>query len=175
MNYFICLFIVIFFSLLLLVLFIALIFRRDFRNAVLGGPGEASIAGILTVKGAAIVLLCGLLIGGMLFALTKLPKSSPDASSKSIPVKINVHFEPNDVNPRHPDFRIKAYIKTRKGSEPVDFLHTLKQGSLSVNLSVPNMETPFFIVFETPRGTWQTDDFSIHETAATAHKQVIIP
>jgi hypothetical protein len=176
MSYSISEFIAIFFAFLLMALIVALIFRRDFRDAVLGGPGEASIAGILTVKGVAIVLLCGLLIGGILFALTKLPSTKqPDTTVGPISVRLNVHFEPNEVNPRHPDFRIKAYIKTRKGPEPIDFVHVLKQGALSVELDVPDMETPFFIVFETPRGTWLTDDFSIHETAATARRQVIIP
>jgi hypothetical protein len=75
MSYSISEFIAIFFDFLLMALIVALIFRRDFRDAVLGGPGEASIAGILTVKGVAIVLLCGLLIGGILFALTKLPST----------------------------------------------------------------------------------------------------
>lgn len=176
MDYSISEFIAIFFALLLMALIVALIFRRDFRDAVLGAPGEASIAGILTVKGVAIVLLCGLLIGGILFALTKLQSTQqPDTIARPIPVRLNVHFEPNEVNPTHPKFRIKAYIKTRKGPEPIDYVDTLKQGALSVKLNVPDMETPFFIVFETPRGTWQTDDFSIHETAATARKQVIFP
>ena len=163
-------FVAIFLSLLLMALVIALIFRRDFRDAVLGSPGEASIAGILTVKGVAIVLLCGLLIGGILYALNK---QQPGTIAGPISVRLNVHFEPNEVNPRHPDFGIKAYIKTRSGPKPIDYVHTLRQGALSVELDVPDMETPFFIVFETPRGTWQTDDFSIHETAATAHRKGI--
>jgi len=33
------------------------------------------------------------------------------------------------------------------------------------------METPFFIRFETPKGTWKTDDHSIREASATARKQ----
>ena len=163
-----------FFSFLLFILILALIFRRDFRDAVLGGPGEASIAGILTVKGVAIVLLCGLLVGGILFSLNKMPstKGSKDIS-QSMSVRLNVHFEPNEVNPTHPEFRLKAYKKTRNGVEPISFIHTVKKGAVSVELDVPDMDTPFFIVFETPRGTWRTDDFSIHEAVATARKQEI--
>lgn len=177
MDYSISGIIAIFFALLLMALIVALIFRRDFRDAVIGGdPGEASIAGILTVKGAAIVLLCGLLIGGILFAITKLPSTQQSKTiAGPISVRLNVHFDPNDVNPKHPEFKINPYIKTRKGSEPIDYVDTQKEGALSIELEVPDMETPFFIVFETPRGTWQTDDFSIHETAVTARKQVKFP
>ncbi len=45
-------------ALLLAALIVALILRRDFRDALLGGQGEASVLGVLTVKGVAIVLLC---------------------------------------------------------------------------------------------------------------------
>ncbi len=165
--------IALFFAFLLLALVIALIFRKDFRDAVLGGPGEASIAGIITVKGVAIVLLCGILIGGILFTLNKgEPASQTTTFTGPVPVRLNVHFEPNEVNPRHPDFKIQAFIKTTKGPKPVDCVHLLKEGALTVEMTVPNMDTPFFIAFETPRGTWLTDDFSVHETAATARRQV---
>lgn len=165
--------IALFFAFVLLVLVIALIFRKDFRDAVLGGPGEASIAGIITVKGVAIVLLCGILIGGILFALSKGETAGQPASFQGpVPVRLNVHFEPNEVNPRHPEFKIQAFIKTTKGPKPVDCVHLLKEGALSVEMTVPDMDTPFFIAFETPRGTWVTDDFSVHETVATARRQM---
>jgi hypothetical protein len=169
--------IVILFALLLAGLLVALIFRRDFRDAVLGGPGEASVLGILTVKGVAIVLLCGLLIGAILFALIRLhvqpPATTSNASSTSNPIdmRLNVHFDPNDVNPRNPKFRTEAYIKTADGSRQIPVVATVVEGALSIRVMVPNMDTPFFLVFRTPTGTWQTDDYSIKEAPAVAHKQ----
>ncbi len=165
--------IAVFFVFLLMALVVALIFRRDFRDAVLGGPGEASIAGILTVKGVAIVLLCGLLIGGILFALTQLPQTPQSSALLARPVtmRLNVHFEPDEVNPRNPQFSANAFIKTPGGVQRIPIVTKLSEGALSVRLDVPDMETPFFIVFETPRGTWKTEDHSIHEAAATARKQ----
>jgi hypothetical protein len=44
------------FSLLLASLVIALIVSAKFRDAILGGPGEATILGLLTVKGALPIL-----------------------------------------------------------------------------------------------------------------------
>jgi len=166
-------YIAIFFALLLAALLVALIFRRDFRDALLGGPGEASVLGFLTVKGVAIVLLSGLLIGGILFALTRppVPAQRTDGTSNPIPMRLNVHFEPNEVNPRNPNFRLRAFIKTTKGDQTVPVVSKLEEGALSIKLDVPDMETPFFIVFETPKGTWQTDDFSVTEAHAVAHKQ----
>lgn len=59
---------------LLVALVLALIFSTKFRDDVLGGEGEASVAGILTVKGVAIVLLCGLFLGGMIYPLSMVPQ-----------------------------------------------------------------------------------------------------
>lgn len=50
-------------------LVLALIFSSKFRDAVLGGEGEATIIGLITVKGVAIVLLCALFLAGMLYPL----------------------------------------------------------------------------------------------------------
>lgn len=161
--------IAVFLALLLAALVAALIFRRDFRDAVLGGPGEASILGLISVKGVAIVLLCGLMIGGILFALNKL--SVPEAHTGPITMRLNVHFEPNEVNPRNPQFSPKAFIKTPTGVEPIPIVATVSEGALSARLTVPDTETPFFIVFETPRGIWKTDDHSIQEIPTTARKQ----
>src|SRR5437899_643133 len=102
---------VVFFALLLSGLLIAFIFRRDFRNAVLGGPGEATVLGVLSVKGVAIVLLCALLIGGILFALNALRAPSPpkdvntSVSSSPLDVRLNVSFSPDEVNARGADFK----------------------------------------------------------------------
>ncbi|OIP89686.1 MAG: hypothetical protein AUK24_05880 [Syntrophaceae bacterium CG2_30_49_12] len=165
--------IAVFFALLLMALVAALIIRRDFRDAVLGGPGEATIFGVISLKGVAIVLLCGLLIGGILFALTKLPPPlQPGPYTGPIMVRLNVHFEPDEVNPRNPQFSPQAFIKTPKGQEPIPIITKMSEGALSVQVKVPDMKTPFFIIFRTPKGIWQTDDHSIRETAATARKQV---
>lgn len=170
--------IAVFFALLVAALVAALIFRRDFRDAVLGGPGEASILGLITVKGAAIVLLFGILIGGILFALNKLPVALPlpnlraDGHTGPITVRLNVHFEPDEVNPRNPKFSIKAFLKTREGDKPIAIVPKLSEGALSVRLDVPDMDMPYFIVFETPKGIWKTDDHS-NEVATTARKQLL--
>lgn len=171
-------YIAIFFTVLLAALLLALIFRRDFRDALLGGPGEATVLGLLTVKGVAIVLLSGLLIGGILFALNRppapvLPAQGTGTTSGPIPMRLNVYFEPNDdVNPRNPKFLVRAYIKTPKGNQLINVVQKIEEGSLSITFTVPDMETPFFIVFETPKGVWQTDDYSVTEARAVAHKQV---
>jgi hypothetical protein len=162
--------IAVFFALLLAALVAALIVSRDFRRAVLGGPGEATILNLITVKGVVIVLLCGLFIGGLLFALTKLPPPVPDAKGP-VTMRLNVHFEPDEVNPRNPQFSAKAFLKTAKGVEPIEIVPTLSEGALSVQVKLPDLETPFFVIFETPKGVWKTDDHSIRETAATARKQ----
>lgn len=56
-------------------LVLALIFSGPFRDAVLGGEGEARVIGLFTVKGVAIVLLCAIFLAGMLYPLYK-PESA---------------------------------------------------------------------------------------------------
>jgi hypothetical protein len=169
--------IAIFFALLLAALLVALIFRPDFRDAVLGGPGEASVLGVLTVKGVGIVLLSALLIGGILFALTHpLAPSQPTIAvsnptiSSSINVRMSVNFDPNEIDPGNPKVRVLAYIKTPKGNQPIPVVPELEEGGFFTTLTIPDMVTPFFIKFETPTGTWQTTDFSVTEAHAIAHK-----
>jgi hypothetical protein len=86
-------------------------------------------------------------------------------------MRLNVNFEPNEVNPRNPNFKLRAFIKTAKGNEPVPVVSKVEEGALSIQVIVPDMQTPFFIVFDTPKGTWQTDDYSVTEAHAVAHKQ----
>jgi hypothetical protein len=161
------------FALLLAGLVVALIFRRDFRNAVLGAPGEATVFGLLTVKGVAIVLLCSLLIGAILFVLTHLPVPAPEtvAVNKAIAMRLKVNFEPNEVNPRNPNFKLRAFMKTPNGNEVIPVVSRVEEGALSIQVTVSDVDTPFFIVFDTPKGVWQTDDYSITEAHAVAHKQ----
>jgi hypothetical protein len=156
-------------ALLLTALIMALIFSPGFRDAVLGSPGEAKILNLLTVKGVAIVLLSALLLAGLLLSLEKMLQNlHTGATSGPITMRLNVHFLPDEVNPRNPMFIAKAFLKTSKGNEPLPLIHKLNEGALSVQVTVPDMATPFFIVFETPKGIWQTDDFSVQETGATA-------
>jgi hypothetical protein len=98
-------------------------------------------------------------------------KTSHGAPAGPVKVRLNVNFEPNEVNPRNPNFKPKAFIKTPEGDKPVPIQCAVREGALSVHVDVPDMETPFFIVFETPKGIWMTDDYSIKEAPATARKQ----
>ncbi len=91
-------------------------------------------------------------------------------SSGPMHVRLNIHFDPAEVNPRNPNFRARAFIKTATGNQEIPILPTVREGGLSVDVSVPNLETPFFIVFDTPQGTWKTDDHSVRETATTARR-----
>ena len=71
-------------GLLLLALIGALIFSQTFRNDVLAGEGEASVLGVLSVKGVAIVLLCGLFLGGLLYPLRFVPDNNNELLPRSI-------------------------------------------------------------------------------------------
>lgn len=62
----------------LCILVIALVFNAAFREDVLGGEGEASILGIITVKGVVIVLLCALFLAGLVYPITKNNDSVPN-------------------------------------------------------------------------------------------------
>lgn len=56
-------------ALLLIGLITGLIVSSKFRNDVLGGDGEASVLGMISVKGVAIVLLCAIFVGGMIYPM----------------------------------------------------------------------------------------------------------
>lgn len=80
--------VIILFAFLLSGLLVAFVLRRDFRDAVLAGPGEATVFGLLSVKGVAIVLLCALLIGGILMALNRV-NVSPQVVEQKSPLQTN--------------------------------------------------------------------------------------
>jgi len=120
----------------------------------------------LTTMGLWLVLGFLLSAGGVYLYLQTAAHTGP------ITMRLNVHFDPAEVNPRNPQFSPTAFIKTPKGDKVVPIVTKLSEGALSVQVNVPDMETPFFIVFQTPRGIWKTDDHSIRESAATARKQV---
>jgi hypothetical protein len=56
-------------AVLLVALVTALIFSAKFRQDILGGTGEARVLGILSVKGAAVVLLVGIFLGGLIWSV----------------------------------------------------------------------------------------------------------
>lgn len=56
-------------GLLLVLLVSALIINKSFRSDVLGGEGEATVLGLLSIKGVVIVVLCGLFLGGFIYPL----------------------------------------------------------------------------------------------------------
>ena len=147
----------------LVALVMALIFGQRFRDDVLAGRGEASVFGVVSVKGAVIVLLCGLLVGAILFiGRPAEPNGGP------LTMRLNVHFDPDEVNPRHSEFKARAFIKTLNGDRPIPIVYELAEGALSVRLQLPDKETPFYVVFETPKGTWKTDDHNMEEAPTTA-------
>jgi len=94
----------------------------------------------------------------------------PGASAGPMHVRLNIHFDPAEVNPRNPKFSARAFIKTATGNREIPIVPEVREGGLLVDVTVPNLETPFFIVFDTPHGTWKTDDHSVREAATTARK-----
>jgi hypothetical protein len=94
----------------------------------------------------------------------------PGASVGPMHVRLNIHFDPAEVNPRNPKFGARAFMKTATGNREIPMVSEVREGALLVKVTVPNLETPFFIVFDTPQGTWKTDDHSVSETATTARK-----
>lgn len=64
-------------ALALIGLIAGLIVSSTFRNDVLGGEGEASVLGLISVKGVAIVLLCALFVGGMIYPMSATPSIQP--------------------------------------------------------------------------------------------------
>jgi hypothetical protein len=64
-------------SILLIALIASLIFKDEFRHDILATEGEASIFGILTVKGVAIIILTGLFLGGLIWSFSNSKKYVP--------------------------------------------------------------------------------------------------
>ena len=64
----------------ILALISAMIFNATFRDAMLGGSGDVKVAGILTVQGVAIVLLCALFLAGLVYPLSKTSDLKRDLS-----------------------------------------------------------------------------------------------
>lgn len=91
-------------------------------------------------------------------------------------IKLNVNFDPDKVNPRNPDFKVTAFMKvmgkeqTEEKSLPVR--STVEEGSVAIEVQVPDRETPFYVRFSTPQGTWKTDDHSAAKGKAMAYQIV---
>jgi len=75
-------------ALLLSALVLALILNAKFRTDILGGEGEAKVLGFISVKGVAIVLLCALFLGGLIYPLS--------VESKATPIQNNPHIHQID-------------------------------------------------------------------------------
>jgi hypothetical protein len=84
-------------GLLLILLVGALIINTSFRGDVLGGEGEATVLGLLSIKGVAIVLLCGLFLGGFIYPLKYFTEPSTEPSSDEIEDIIRVGLENRDT------------------------------------------------------------------------------
>ena len=115
-------------------------------------------------------LILGFLLsmsGAYLYLQSRVPAKSEDPVS----VTLNVSFEPPEVNPRHPTFEVKAFMKSRDGSEEsLPVRHKISEGSLAVEVTIPDKDAPFFIVFTTPSGIWKTDDHSMREAHVGAYR-----
>lgn len=160
------------FAVLLAALIVAFIASADFRTSVLGSPGEASLFGVISVKGVVIVLLCTVLAGAVLYLLPKPPETAaanrPPTTTK---MRLDVNFDPDEVNPRRKDFAVRAYLRTKEGNVPIAVVPQVTQGGVTVTVDLPDMETPFFVEFQTAGKNWTTDDFSVREAKAIARKQ----
>lgn len=122
----------------------------------------------LSTMGLGLSLGFLLSMGGAYVYLQSRVPAKPEALA---PVKLNVSFEPNEVNPRHPKFQVKAFMKASDGSvESLPVLPRISLGSLSVEVTVPDKDAPFFIIFTTPSGIWKTDDHSMLEAHVGAYK-----
>jgi len=86
-------------------------------------------------------------------------------------IRLNIRFDSDDVNLRDPKLQVTAYKQTleggpvmlpaRKGVDP---------GGIYVDLEPPDLETPFFVVIQSPQGTWQTDPISLKHSYSTANR-----
>lgn len=61
----------------------------------------------------------------------------PGALNGPMHVRLNIHFDPAEVNPRNPKFKARAFIKTATGNQEIPILPTVREGGLSVDVTVP--------------------------------------
>jgi hypothetical protein len=75
--------VVVTFCAIAVILVLGLVFYRPFRSLVIKGtPGEATLFGIVTVKGAHIIVLCGIFAVAAIYALPKKNEKCGDALSE---------------------------------------------------------------------------------------------
>jgi len=79
-------------SIILISLIGALIFKEKFRKDILVSEGEATIFGILNVKGVAIIVLTGLFLGSLIWSTSNNSKKLPDNLSKTVYQNQLSHF-----------------------------------------------------------------------------------
>ena len=98
-------------SIATLVLVGAIVFSEKFRRDILGGEGEARLFGILTVKGTAVLVLCGLFLGGLLWSTGRVLKS------RSRPVMLS--------NDTISNLSIPELYPFNENGEPEEFVFTV--------------------------------------------------
>jgi hypothetical protein len=103
---------------LLVGIVLALIFDEKFRASLLGGDGEV-VFGFLSVRGAAFILLSGLLIGAVLYLLRNAP--SPMYSPPQNGEVYAVYRQPLQFAPQQgSNVRVaEAIMKCEKGADLV--------------------------------------------------------
>lgn len=105
-------------SALLVTIIATLCLSADFRTDMLGGEGEATVAGFISVKGVAVVLLSALLLGGMLFPLPQEKQQSAkgeqheDATSSAIEPVIEADADNPGVELLSTDTTIDLRMRT---------------------------------------------------------------
>ena len=77
-------------GIILSALVFAFIFSQKFRQDVVGGEGQATIFGLISVQGVIIVLLCGILVGAILWLEPpkKGKQESIDGFIKELPERV---------------------------------------------------------------------------------------
>lgn len=96
---------------------------------------------------------------------------SPSVATVIPTVRLNISFDPDEVNPRDPDLQVMAYKQPINGDPvPLPVRKGVEQGGIYVDLEPPDMETPFFVVIQSPNGTWKTEDISLKNSYPMAYK-----
>lgn len=100
----------------------ALILSRRFRQDMLRGDGQAKVLGILTVNGAAVVLIIGLLLGALVWLAPRPERQPPPESTQVGRVARNIQqafAEPERIDPGRPPVvitRLPSPIETAFGA-----------------------------------------------------------
>jgi hypothetical protein len=123
----------------------------------------AGILAVAVVRGSAVNL----------FFVQIEPRSPLAAPAKAAPmhVRLNLEFDPNEVNARAPGLTVRGFVKAIDGREqPLSLRHGIDVGSMYVEAELPDITTPIFVEVQTPRGVWKTDDFSLAQSRVRAFR-----